>query len=202
MEGWWSSLGTPLQVFYVIALASSALLLLQAFLALLGFEVDFDEGGEVGFVSLRTATAFFTGFGWTGIIALKAGWSLPAALLAAGAAGGAFMAAVFALMRGLYSLRYKGNVDYRNAIGAFGTVYLPVPGAMGGPGQIEVLVQGRLRVVPAFTRAPQRIPNRARVRVVDTLDAQTLLVEPLDAPAAAPRTGGGDAEGSATKGVG
>jgi len=91
------------------------------------------------------------------------------------------MLAVFFLMRALYSLRYSGTLDYRNAVGQAGSVYLPIPGAMAGPGQIEVLVQGRLCVVHAFTRAAERIPNRARVRVIGVLDPQTLLVEPLDA---------------------
>jgi hypothetical protein len=56
---------------------------------------------------------------------------------------------------------------------------------MSGPGQVEVLVQGRLCVVQAFTRSAHKIAARARVKVVDVLDQQTLLVEPLDATAPA-----------------
>jgi acylphosphatase len=51
---------------------------------------------------------------------------------------------------------------------------------MSKPGQVEVRVQGRLRVVQAFTRAGHEIPNQARVKVVDVLDQNTLIVEPLD----------------------
>jgi hypothetical protein len=194
IEAWWASIGTPLQVFYVIAFAASTVLVLQAILTLFGFEVDFDEGGGVGFLSLRSATAFFTGFGWGGVIALKAGWSVPGAILLGGAIGGALMGGVLALMRFLYGMRYSGNLDYANAVGSFGTVYLPVPGAMAGPGQIEVLVQGRHRVVQAFTRSPERIPNRARVRVVELLDPVTLMVEPLDVVAATPTPAAAAAE--------
>ena len=40
-------------------------------------------------------------------------------------------------------------------------------------------MQGRLRVVQAFTKAEHEIPNQARVKVVDVLDQNTLIVEPL-----------------------
>lgn len=194
IEAWWSSLTTALQVFYGIAIATSVLLGLQLVMLLFGFDGDHDaadydagdaaHGAGVGVLSMRTVTAFFTGFGWGGVGALKNGFALVPAVGIAVGAGGVLMAAVFFLMRGLYSMRYSGTLDYRNAIGRAGSVYLPIPGAMAGPGQIEVLVQGRLCVVQAFTRAADRIPNRARVKVVDVLDQQTLLVEPLDAPAA------------------
>jgi hypothetical protein len=190
MELWWSSLTTALQVFYGIAIATSVLLGLQLLLLLFGFDGDHDIGDHdlgdaaheagVGVLSMRTVTAFFTGFGWGGVGALQNGFTLFVAVVIAVGAGAVLMMAVFFLMRALYSMRYSGTLDYRNAVGQTGSVYLPVPGAMAGPGQIEVLVQGRLCVVKAFTRAVDKIPNRARVRVVDVLDQQTLLVEPLD----------------------
>ena len=93
----------------------------------------------------------------------------------------AFMALVVVLMRGLYGLRQTGTIDYSNAVGEVASVYLPVPPKMSGPGQVEVTVQGRLRVVPAFTRSAARIPNGTRVKVVETMDRNTLVVEPLAA---------------------
>jgi hypothetical protein len=96
------------------------------------------------------------------------------------------MAAVVAMMRGFAALRYSGTLDYANAVGNVGSVYQAVPGAMAGPGQIEVLVQGRTAFVQAFTRSPERLPPRARVRVVEALDQQTVVVEPLAAAAAPP----------------
>ncbi len=50
---------------------------------------------------------------------------------------------------------------------------------MSGPGQIEIQVQGRLRVVQAFTRAERELGNHERVRVIELMDETTLLVEPL-----------------------
>jgi hypothetical protein len=145
--------------------------------------MDVHDSG-LGILSVRSVTAFFAGFGWGGVVAIREGASVPMATTVAVLSGGVLMAMVVGLMRGLYAMRASGNIDYKNAIGAVGNVYLPIPAAMEGPGQVEVLVQGRLAVVQAFTRAERRLPNRERVRVVDTLDSQTLLVEPLSAPAA------------------
>lgn len=193
MELWWASLDLSLQIFYAIAILSSGLLGLQLLLLVFGFDGDADmdmqmdahpaDGG--GVLSLRSITAFFTGFGWAGVIALKAGWPLLAALLAASLTGGVLMGSVYFLMRTLYGMRYSGTLDYKTAVGRSGQVYLAIPGRMRGPGQIEVLVQGRLAIVSAMTRAAELIPNRARVRVVEALDSQTVLVEPLDTASAA-----------------
>lgn len=192
MEAWWVSLTAPLQVFYAIAIGTSLLLLLQLLLMVVGFDADahgdFDAdadatgGGHV--LSVRTVTAFFVGFGWTGVAALERGYGVTVSILLAVAVGGVFMLGVLVLMRSLYGLRYSGTLDYRNAIGVVGSVYLRVPAAMAGPGQVEVLVQGRLQVVQAFTRSPHPLPNQSRIKVVGVIDQSTLLVEPLDGASA------------------
>lgn len=203
MEAWWTSLDTSLQVFYGIAITTTVLMVFQLALALLGFgdtdmDVDVADAGDVAHagdaahaadagahvLSVRTVVAFFTGFGWGGVVGLKSGLTLPGAIAVAVLTGAVLMAAVYFLMRALFSMRYSGTLDYRNAIGVVGDVYLPVPGGMRGPGQVEVLVQGRLAVVRAFTRAPETLPNHAPVRVVGVVDQQTILVEPLEAPGA------------------
>jgi hypothetical protein len=200
LNTWWDAMQPELQVFYAIALTTSLLLVLQFVMLILGLDsdgdvdvdldmdMDLDAGGDIGhgdagvhLLSVRSLTAFFTGFGWAGVGALNSGWSVGAAILLALLAGSAFMAMVLGLLRTLIGLQESGTVDYRNAIGQVGTVYLPVPGAMERPGQVEVLVQGRLAVVPAFTRSPRRLERQERVRVTEILDANTLVVEPLDA---------------------
>lgn len=204
MEAWWNALGTPLQIYYGIAIVTTFLLFLQLVLSLIGLDHDvdgfdgggFDGGGldggaldghdsGVSVLSVRSVIAFFTGFGWGGVVSLRQGLSVFAATVVATVAGVALTGMIVGLMRILYGMRYSGTLDYKNAIGVVGNVYLPIPGDMEGPGQVEVLVQGRLAVVQAFTRSAQKIPNRTRVRVVDTLDQQTLLVEPLQPVATA-----------------
>lgn len=198
LNAWWQSLDFTLQIFWGLGIATTLVLLIQMVMLLFGLDGhdhDFDSHGvgdgahdghsDFGsLLSVRTVTAFFTGFAWSGIAALDAGFSTPAAIAIASLVGFAFMVGVFFLMRGLYALRASGTLDYQNAIGTVGTVYLNVPAAMASTGQVEVMVQGRLCVVQAFTRAEQPLPNRTRVRVTEVLGPNTLVVEPLAAPAA------------------
>jgi len=189
MTAWWDSLDTALQVFYAVAIATSIAMVLQLLLMVFGFDdadadVDAEHGTGVGLLSMRTVTAFFTGFGWAGVASLEAGKTLPFTLVVAVAVGTALMFGVFSLMRGLYALRYSGTLDYANAIGQVGSVYLRIPAAMAGPGQIEVMIQGRLCVVEALTRVQRELPRQARVRVVETVGQNTLVVEPIEEPGA------------------
>ncbi len=113
--------------------------------------------------------------------ALQRGVGQPWVIAWASLAGCVFVAVVFYLMKSLYGLRHSGTLDYRNAVGQVGTVYLPVPATQAGSGQIEVMIQGRLVVAQAMTRALARLENRSKVRVVDVVGPTGLLVEPLAA---------------------
>ncbi len=190
MAAWWSGLAVDLQVFYAIGILSTFILFLQIALMLVGFDHDIHTGdvdmggpadhpGGLHILSIRTVVAFFVGFGWTGVIALQNKLPMPIALALSMLVGGAFMGAVFFIMKTLHGLRHSGTLDYKNAIGKIGSVYLPIPGNRSGPGQVEVLVQGRLAIVQAYTNSKEKIPNHTKVKVVDVVDPQTLLVEPL-----------------------
>jgi NhaP-type Na+/H+ or K+/H+ antiporter len=133
----------------------------------------------LGLVSTRTVMAFLVGFGWTGAIARGGGLSLAVSVLIGLAVGFLLMLAVFWFMRGLYSLRQSGSLDYRNAVGELGTVYVTIPPAGTGSGQIQVVVQGRLSTVAASTTAVAAIPSGTQVKVVKLLAGNTLQVETI-----------------------
>jgi hypothetical protein len=141
------------------------------------FEVDADSGMHI--FSVRSVIAFFTGFGWTGAIALKAGQPMWASVLLAIGVGGALMFVIVLIMRLFWSMRQDGTIDYRNAVGEIGTVYLPIPPGGKIPGKIEITVQGRLTIVEAFQNGETRLENRSQVKVTDTIGERGLLVEPL-----------------------
>ena len=128
----------------------------------------------------RSIGAFFTGFGWTGAAAIQNGLGTGTATFAATIVGGIFLGLVVYLMSYLHSLREEGTLNYRNCIGEIGTVYLPIPPNRKGMGQIEVMVQGRLRIVKSVTDYEKKIANQAAVRVTELVDQQTLLVSPLE----------------------
>jgi len=206
LDAWWDGLTLILKIFYAIGMFSTAVLGVQTILALFGLGdhhdlpdmgADLDGHGDVpnfdtdhpavghelgddrlNVLSIRTVIAFLVGFGWIGAACLSSGFGLFLTLLIAGAVGLAMMFTVFGIMRLFWNMREDGSLDYHNAIGEIATVYLPIPGNGEGPGQVEVMIQGRLQVVQAFTSRPDRIDNRAKVLVIDLNEDNSLQVIP------------------------
>ena len=188
MSGWWSSLLIEKQIFYVIGLFSLGILLLQIVLTLLGVghngDADLSGHGDhdsgIGFLTVRTVTAFFVGFGWTGVIMLNRGYSILAAIGAGAAVGAIFLLATAFLIHNLLRLQSSGgNVDYNNAIGSVGTVYTTIPAKEAGSGQLELMLQGRLMMAEAYTKASWNLRPNSKAKVVGLIGQATLLVEPL-----------------------
>ena len=190
MIEYWTHLTPTMKTFVGLGAISSAILTIQMILAMFGGDMDgldadmdipdVGEGGASGILSIRTIGAFFTGFGWSGAAMLQAGYGTGAATFVGVVVGSIFMALIFYLMAYLHSLRQEGTINYANAVGKIGSVYLPVPPHRKGLGQIEVLVQGRLKIVQAITDNDKKIGNRVAVRVTELVDEQTILVEPLE----------------------
>jgi len=191
LGNWWSSLDGAYPVFYGIGIVAALALLVQVILAVFGLDdlFEFGDGDGGSLLSLRTVSGFLAGFGWTGVVLLRAGHSTLVATLGSTAAGLAFAAILLVVMRLMMSLTHSGNLDYSNAVGVAGKVYAPIGANLARPGQVEILVQGRLRTVAAMTRHEEDLPTLARIRVIDTLDQNTLLVVPLQAEADNPAGG-------------
>lgn len=188
MIDYWLNLDPAERTFTGIGIFSSLILTIQMGMVMLGGAIDMPEaeiadtgeGGASGIFSIRTIGAFFAGFGWAGAAMLQAGNSTGAATFVATLSGSAFLGIVIYLMSYLHSLRQEGTLNYSNAIGNVGNVYLPIPPKRKGMGQVEVMVQGRLRIVQALSDSDKKIGNRVAVRVTDTIDEQTILVKPLE----------------------
>ena len=188
MIDYWLNLDPAERTFTGIGIFSSLILTIQMGLVMLGGAIDMPEaeiadtgeGGASGIFSIRTIGAFFAGFGWAGAAMLQAGNSTGAATFVAILSGSAFLGIVIYLMSYLHSLRQEGTLNYSNAVGNVGNVYLPIPPKRKGMGQVEVMVQGRLRIVQALSDSDKKIGNRVAVRVTDTIDEQTILVKPLE----------------------
>lgn len=185
VSDWWGSLEGAYRVFYALGIVSALALLVQVILAVFGLDDLFDaaDGEGTSLLSLRTVSGFLAGFGWTGVVMIRAGYSTLGASIGGTVVGLLFAGILFLIIRVMMGLRHSGTIDYRNAVGVAGKVYAPIGASLKKPGQVEVLVQGRLRTVAAMTRHDQELPTLTRIRVVDTLDSNTLLVAPLDAEA-------------------
>ena len=198
MNDWWTQLSGLDQLFYAIAFLFTAILVIQAAMMCIGLDhsggmdvsnnidIPHTETGTdimgIHILSIRTAVAFFVGFGWGGATMSSFGASPPVALAGAFAIGSVFLFGAFYLLKLMYSMRSSGTLDYANAVGQTGSVYMAIPPAEAGNGQIEVMIQGRLQILPACTKADTRIPINTKVRVISVADPQTLLVELASRP--------------------
>lgn len=182
LADFFTAVGGPLVFYYSIALIASLALVIQLVLMTVLDFGDADSPDDVdgtGVISVRSLTGFFGGFGWTGVIMLEEEFSMTAATLAGIVVGGVMMLSFAYLMRILYSLRESGNIDPANAIGETATVYVSIPPEETGTGQVQVMIQGRLQVVPAVTRSRERIPAERRVLIRELVGSGTYMVEPF-----------------------
>lgn len=138
-----------------------------------------DAAHGVKILSFRALVAFAVGFGWAGALGLMSGWSGLISSFVALACGMIFIVFIYILMRALVSLQDPGGgLDYTNAVNQEGHVYFTVPGARGGEGQIEIMLQGRLITANAVTEHPDPIPPRAPVIVLAIEGKSLMVVEP------------------------
>jgi len=186
MELWWQALDLELQIFYGIGIISLFSLVIQMGLLLfagMDDHTDLSSAGDhssgLGIFSFRGITAFFLGFGWAGVIALKAGLSLAAAIAIGLGTGGLLMLGIFLLMTSLLRLQSSGSLIYASAVGEIATVYVTIPAGQKGSGQIEVMIQGRLSVAEALQKGKSPLSPGTKVRVLETIGQSTFLVESL-----------------------
>jgi membrane protein implicated in regulation of membrane protease activity len=77
-------------------------------------------------------------------------------------------------------MQSDGTLRISNAIGEEGTVYLTIPD--NGTGQVQVAVQGGLKIFNAVSANHQRIPTGASIRVVKIVSGNMLMVEQVNNP--------------------
>ena len=184
---WWDALSSPHQVFWFIAIVFSVLFFIQFVLSLIGMEshnADFSGHSDIGVdhefsaLSMRSIIAFFTFFGWTGVVVLNQHLSVWVAVTLASLAGLAAMFIVAYLMYKFAQLEQSGTLNLYHALDQEGEVYIPIPGRGNGQGKIQLKVDGRVRELDAITDG-ESLKTGDLIRVVEILDDNVLKVEEL-----------------------
>ena len=193
---WWSALSGPQQVFWGISIVFTILFLIQFVFSLIGLDADTDFDADVsgdfeadpGFgmdtsltiFSVRSVIAFFTFFGWTGVMVLNAGMGLYTAIASSIVSGSVAMVVVGYLLYMFSKLSEEGNVNIDNALFNTGKVYLTIPEAEKGEGKIHITINNSFRELKAVTKNQTPILTGATIRVVEIIDDNLLLVEPIE----------------------
>ncbi|HBG32845.1 MAG TPA: hypothetical protein DEG42_06665 [Acholeplasmataceae bacterium] len=192
---WWEQLSSFQQGMFIIAVSASFVMLIFLVLMLIGIEgSDFDGIDDVSDVdvindeplsgigglkilTIRGILAFISMGAWTAYILVN--WMHPLIASAIGIVVGAISAYLLALaFRATYKLESSGNLDYTNAIGQIGTVYIRVPKSKIGKGKITLTIQERYIEVDAMTEWDQDLMPKTIVEVIGIEDTTTLIVKP------------------------
>lgn len=185
---WWETLSAAHQVFWFIAIVFSVLFFIQFILLLIGFESDdvgVDHDGdmhvaehEFSALSVRSIIAFFTFFGWTGVLTMNNHVSVWLAVALSVVAGLAAMFIVAYLMFKFAQLEQSGTLNLYNALDQPGEVYLTIPGHGKGKGKVHLQVEGTIREMDAVTDG-EALKTGMQVKVTEILDDNVLKVEYL-----------------------
>jgi membrane protein implicated in regulation of membrane protease activity len=186
LTSWWMSLNGFERLFWSVGLFSNLLFIAYVIVQIFGHDTDADtnvdlDGGDFIFaaLSLRSILAFGMFLGYTGVVAMRIGWSFPMAMVAGVLAGGTAAWMAYKLVRLLLRLQESGTMDIENAVGQTATVHLLVPAQSASPGKVMVEIQGALREMDAVSEE-DAIPTGATVLVVGVSDEQYLIVQPFD----------------------
>lgn len=202
MEVWWESLSTPEHFFYYVAIPATVVLVIQTILTFMGgleLNGDFDIGGgidldmeldadgdfdleeaataDLKLFSVRGIVAFFTLFGWVGVVLLDKKVPLIVTVGIAILSGGVAMYLIAWIFRQMYKLQESGNIDIVNAEGKDGEVYLTIPKYRSGVGKVQMVVQGRLIEIDAVTDDEEGLVTGTKISVITTLKDNKVVVE-------------------------
>ena len=193
---WWADLSPAMKLLWGVTLTASLIFIIQTVMTFLGadtdtdFDVDVDtsmdgadlsniEGGS-NLYTFRNFVNFFLGFGWTAILLQGKVTSTALLVVIAVLVGVVLVAAVMYLFKWLSTMQQSGNINvYQSAPGCQGKCYLAIPGERAGEGKVQITIRGAVREYNAVTDG-DAIRTGTPIKVVETLNANTLLVEELN----------------------
>ena len=191
MIEFFDGMSTIEQTYWVIALIGSVIFVIIMIMSFIGGDMDSDmemdgtdfeaDDGGVGFqfFTLKNLIAFFTIFGWTGIVCIGNDISTNLTLVISTIAGLVMMVATSSLFYFMHRLSESGSLKIKNAIGVIGEVYLPIGANRSKVGKVQIKVQGSLRELEALTDEDKVLKTGTVVKVTEIISAELLLVKTL-----------------------
>lgn len=195
MITWWNELLLIQQIFALIAIPSTFLIVLQTVLMLIGIggdnaadadgdidadDIDIPDDGLALF-TVRGVTSMLCITGWVAVALLETTLPQGVSIAIAIISGVLTLIGMAYLMRAVYKLQSSGNIDVENCIGKIGEVYIPIPASGNGSGKVNLTVQEKFSEFSAITTSGDQLKTGAFVRVVAVGPSGVLVVEPLDA---------------------
>lgn len=189
MGEFFSDMSTLQVVFWITAILGSCVFVVLFALSLIGadsdaeldtdMEIEGDMGMGIQFFTFKNTMAFFTIFGWTGIVCLDNGYSNGIATFIAVLSGLAMMVLMAFLFLWISKLAESGTLKIENAIGNVGEVYLSIGANRSRMGKISIDVQGSKRELSALSDENEDLKQGDVIKVTQVITGEILLVEKL-----------------------
>ena len=192
MTEWWTSLDLFMKILWCIAIASSLIFVIETVLTFIGIDHDidtdfdihdasFDADPSMNLYTFRNLVNFLLGMSWTAILLKDEIRSKALLVIIAFAAGVALVAAGMYMFRWLSRMQQSGNIDvFKVAVGCQGKVYLTIPEERKGNGKVQITINDSVREYDAVTDSESPLRTGTSIKVIEVLDASTLLVEELN----------------------
>lgn len=126
-------------------------------------------------LSAQGLTSFFMMFGLVGLALLKSNLPILVTIIGAVIAGLITVAVIGLIFSQMNRLQTEGTIRIQNTIGTEGTVYLTIP--REGTGQVQVIVQGSLKIFDAMSKDKKMIATGEKIQVVGVASGNTLVVD-------------------------
>ena len=194
---WWAELSPIMKILWSVTLTASLVFIIQSILTFVGadadtnFDTDVDlsadgadlsniEGGS-NLYTFRNFVNFILGFGWSAILLQESVHSTVLLIFLSALIGVALVAAVMYLFKWLSGMQQSGNIDIAaQAKGCEGKVYLTIPASEGGEGKVQITIGGAVREYNAVTDSEEALKTGTPIRVVDVVNANTVIVEQIN----------------------
>lgn len=195
MVAWWNDLSFLQQVFGIVAIPSTLILIIQVILFIVGFAdhdgnvdvahhdfqvhdlhpsdphdldqtLNHGETEAIKLFTLRSVIAFFSVGGWTGLVLGGMKMPVPAIIILALLAGFGALYFVAWSVKMAFRMQASGNIQLENAVGTVGDVYLTIPASGKGQGKVNVIVQERLCELEATTPVSRDIKTGESIVII------------------------------------
>ncbi|MBP5493416.1 MAG: NfeD family protein [Clostridiales bacterium] len=134
------------------------------------------HGSGFKLFTMQGIIAFFSIYGWTGLLFMKANWHVFPASTVAALCGIVAMFLMSLALWGMLKIQSDGTVNIKNALGQSGEVYIPIPGKRESSGKVMVKVQDQLSEFDAVTDEDEKIATGTQVTVIGITKGTTLIV--------------------------
>ena len=177
---------TLMQVFWGSAIVSTAIMLIQTILSLIGMsDMDLDIGVDGGLddcsgadlFTIKNIVNFFVGFGWAGISFRPYIENDLLLIFLSLLVGVGFVLIFIFIFKQLMKLESNSAVGADACVGRTADVYLRIPAGRSGKGKIQLSLNGAAREFDAVTDDSELIPSGAVVTVLEVVGKSTLLVK-------------------------